>query len=185
MNDRVRGNGLSSREMWVKRDTFTGKQMPINEEKIMHDKYEERLKSHKSSQKYSARGKTAPIYPVIHEGDLVYLNSERNKLKPRDKYIVVKPKKKEDTKSHTVYVQKFVGTQLRSRIYPVNAADIIKVPVKHPDLEKGTIESETSESENEESNNENEGEVEHPGNQTTSRPVRNRRRPQHLQDYIC
>ena len=185
MNDRVRGNGLSSREMWVKRDTFTGKQMPIDEEKIMQDKYEERLKSHKSSQKYSARGKTGPIYPVVCEGDLVYLNSERSKLKPRDKYIVVNPKKKEDSRPHTVYVQKFVGTQLRSRIYPVNAADIIKVPVKHPYLKDEMVESETSESENEELNHENEVEVEQPRNQTTSRPVRNWRRPQHLDDYIC
>ena len=57
----------------------------------------------------------------------MYINSDRDKTKPRDKYIVVKPR--DSTRPNTISVQKFAGSQLRSRIYVVNLADIIKVPV--------------------------------------------------------
>ena len=35
MNDRVRNNGLSAREVWTKRDAFSGKQLPIIDEKVV------------------------------------------------------------------------------------------------------------------------------------------------------
>ena len=197
MNDRIRGNGLSSREMWVKRDTFTGKQLPIDDVKILNQKYESRLKSHKSSEKFQSRGKTSAVYPEIEVGDLVYLNSDRSKLKPRDKYIVVQPK--EDVRPNTVCVQKFVGAQLRSRRYTVNAADIIKVPVKSPAVHSHTLESE-DETEDEETTDqvseteEEEGEevavveprrpvVEVPPPVVERRPVRTRKPPGYLKDY--
>ena len=127
----------------------------------------------------------------------MYLNSDRSKLKPRDKYIVVQPK--EDVRPNTVCVQKFVGAQLRSRRYTVNAADIIKVPVKSPAVHSHTLESE-DETEDEETTDqvseteEEEGEevavveprrpvVEVPPPVVERRPVRTRKPPGYLKDY--
>ena len=76
-NERVRDSGLSAREIWTKRDQFTGRQLPIIDEKIIRKKYEDRVKSHKASAKYQARGKTLAVYPEVSVGDLVYLNSDR------------------------------------------------------------------------------------------------------------
>ena len=76
----------------MKRDSFTGKQLPIIDEKLISKKHEDRLKSHKASSKYQARGKTHAVYPDVSVGDLIYINSDRSKLKPREKYIIVQPK---------------------------------------------------------------------------------------------
>ena len=89
------------------------------------------MKSHQASAKYQSRGKTKAIYPDVAIGDLVYINSDRSKLRPRDRYIVV-PNKEGVNQRNSVSVQKFVGSQLRKKVYIVNLADIIKVPVKVP-----------------------------------------------------
>lgn len=211
LNDRVRNNALSAREIWTKRDQFTGKQLPIIDEKIVKKKYEDRMKSHKASAKYQARGKTQARYPAVSVGDLVYINSDRSKLQPREKYIVVQPKE-EITIPNTVCVQKFVGAQIRSRIYPVNAADIIKVPVNLPalpDQASGSEEEDeetlqvvgeepdilSGEDDDEESLSSEEDDVfveeavEHhmqnsPATAGPRRSTRNRRPPSHLQDYV-
>ena len=125
LNDRIRDGGVSARELWTKRDQFTGQQLPINDNKVISSKYENRLKSHKASSKYRSRGKESVSKPDVNVGDLVYLKSDRDKTKPRDRYIIVEPKTK--SRSNTVSLQKFVGSQLRSRVYVVNHADIIKV----------------------------------------------------------
>lgn len=125
LNDRIRDGGLSAREIWTKRDQFTGQQLPLNDDKIISRKYENRLKSHQASAKYQSRGKTSATNPDIYIGDLVYLKSDRDKTKPRDRYIVVKPKT--EARKNTISLQKFVGSQLRSRIYLVNPGEIMKV----------------------------------------------------------
>ena len=150
VNDRIREGGLSAREIWTKRDQYTGKQLPINDEKVIARKYESRLKSHKSSAKYRSRGKTSALKLDLMVGDLVYLKSEKEKTKPRDRYIVVQPKTK--SRTNTVSLQKFVGSQLRSRIYVVNESDIMKV--KSHAIDKDPFESE-NESEEEDLTNTN------------------------------
>ena len=125
LNDRIRNGALSAREVWTKRDQFTGNQLPINDERLINNKYESRQKSHKSSANYQARGKVGKKTST-ETGDLVYLKSDRDKTKPRDRYIVVQPNK--EARKNTLTLQKFVGSQLRSRKYVVNPGDIIKIP---------------------------------------------------------
>ena len=121
LNSRIRSTGLSAKEIWFQRDQFTGQQLPLDDRNIIQNKYKERIKSHHPSARYQARGKEQGLYTYVKKGDLVYLNSERDKTKPRDRYIVV------DNKGEDLKVQKFVGSQIRSRIYTVKKGDIIKV----------------------------------------------------------
>ena len=127
INDRIRDSGLSSREIYTKRDQYTGKQLPVDDAKLISEKHENRIKSHIYSSKYASRGKSQPICQNIAIGDIVYINSDRIKTKPRDKYIVVKSSYNHNRKN-TVCLQKFVGNQLRSRVYVVNSGDILKIP---------------------------------------------------------
>ena len=197
LNDRIRERGLSARELWTKRDQLTGSQIPVNDENVVKRKHQERLQAHKASAKYQARGKTEPVYPNISEGDLVYIISDRDKTKPREKYIVVKPKP--NSQPNTVSLQKFIGSQLRSRIYIVNSANIIKIPsdVISKELENADSDEEIetqpraakeNDTEDEESTDEVfEEEIEYrpePAVQGPRRSERSRRPPSRFQDYV-
>ena len=124
INSRLRSGGLSAREIYTQRDQYTGEQIPMKDKSIIDNRVNQRLKSHASSEKFKARGKTIPQYPDIKEGELVYINSDRMKTKPRDRYIVTST----TSQDNLVKVQKFVGNQLRARTYTVHKGNLLKVP---------------------------------------------------------
>ncbi|NRB15972.1 MAG: hypothetical protein HRU29_16410 [Rhizobiales bacterium] len=121
LNSRIRGGGLTALEVWTQRDMSTGEQIPLSDKQLAVDKYQQRRKGHLPSARYRSRGKLASHLPVVNVGDLVYLYQDRDKTRARDKYLVV------DLKGAKVAVQKFTGSQLRSRRYWVDLVDIIKV----------------------------------------------------------
>ena len=108
--------------MWTHRCQFTGSQLPINDLLLIKTQDENKQRSHTSSAKYKARGKTSSTICPLKRGQLVYLYSDRNKHQARDRYIV------KDVLTNTCSVQKFAGSQLRARTYTVNRADISVVP---------------------------------------------------------
>ena len=122
LNSRLRRDGLSSWEMWTHRCQFTGSQLPINDLLLIKRQEGNKLKSHTSSAKHKARGKTSSTVCPLKRGQLVYLYSDRNKHQARERYIV------KDVLTNTCSVQKFAGSQLRARTYTVNRADISIVP---------------------------------------------------------
>ena len=153
MNNRIREPGLSAREIWFKRDQYTGCQLPVDDKILLENKYASRQKSHHASAKHQARGKTHPVFTDIHIGDLVYINSERDKTKPKDRYIVVEVS---GNPPYDVKVQKFVGAQLRARIYDVKGGDLIKVKsYKFP-----SVNSESSDEDEKDIKEKDEAEVE-------------------------
>ena len=83
----------------------------------------DREKSHLHSAMFKARGKSQPTYPKVAVGDLVYVNSDRVKTKQRERYIII------SVEGNLVKIRKFIGNQLRSRIYTVNLGDILTIPV--------------------------------------------------------
>ena len=121
MNCRIRGEGVSAREIWYQRDQYSGSQIPIDDLMLIKAKEEQKKSAHKSSATFKARGKKEAVYPAISKGDLIYVNSDRDKTHPRDRYVVT------EVLTHTCKVQKFSGMQLRARSYTVNRADILKV----------------------------------------------------------
>jgi hypothetical protein len=211
LNNRIREPGLSAREVWLKRDQFTGSQLPIDDNKLIQNKYADRLKSHATSAKHQARGKVHPVHSDIHIGDLVYINSEKDKTKPRDRYMVIDISSSTNT-PNSIKVQKFVGSQLRARVYTVNSGDLITVkaykftPVnvdtssdEDSFIDKEEVESSDSSEDDVEgtdSNDEGNAEVAEPngGNADEAegavainiphRPARIKRPPKKLEDYV-
>ena len=57
----------------------------------------------------------------VSKGDIVYIYQDRDKTRSRNRYIVDK------TTGNKSYLKKFVGCQLRSKVYEVANSDIIKV----------------------------------------------------------
>ena len=129
INSKIRQQGLSAREIYTQRDQYTGNQLPMEDRALIQGKKEEKLKSHQSSAKFKARGKSL-VTPSVSVGQLVYINSDREKTKPRERYIV------REVGPEICKVQKFVGSQLRSRIYDASTQDITTVPAwgNHVDI---------------------------------------------------
>ena len=99
----------------------TGTKLQVDDKQLIEDKVSERLHNHAASAKYRARGKTIAQKSLVKPGDVIFLYSDRSKLKEREKYLVI---------SHDdsyAYIQKFTTNQLRSKKYRVKMTDIITV----------------------------------------------------------
>ena len=84
--------------------------------------HEKRLKNHPSSEVSKAPMSLPRTAPSITVGDLVYLHTDRNKSRARDRYLVI------SIDSPFCNIKKFVGNQLRSSSYRVKLFDCFKVP---------------------------------------------------------
>ena len=102
---------------------YTGAQLPLHDLITIRNKAAQRKKGHLPSAKHKARGSVSERFVKISPGEIVYLYQDRDKTRSRDRYIVIK------TERNKSYVRKFVGNQLRSKVYEVDNTDIIKV---HP-----------------------------------------------------
>ena len=130
LNSRIRGQGLSAWEVWTSRDQFSNMSIPVNDMLLIQSQEERKQKSHLPSAVYKARGKKDSYFTPIRKGSIVYINSDRDKTRRRDRYIVTEVGKE------SCQVQKFTGTQLRARVYTVHRADILTVkPWVFPDVE--------------------------------------------------
>ena len=94
LNCRIRGSGMSAREMLFQRDQFLNTQLPIEDHKLALQQHQRRLANHQSSASSSASSKAPTCTsrdhcPDISIGDLVYLFNDKNKHKGRNRYLVV------------------------------------------------------------------------------------------------
>ena len=202
LNCRLRSYGVSSREIWTKRNQFNGEQLPIDDLMVMKLKEKSKESGHTPSATFKARGKVQFGVAAIKRGDLVYINSDRSKTKARDRYVVI------DVEESTCRVQKFTGTQLRARVYTVHRADV--TIVKPWQFESGVVYEEEEEEDvvypaacdevdegqqvQEEAQLEGEGEIsdekegeeeeENTGYGATTRLGRKTRLPSALEDYV-
>ena len=83
-------NNLSSKEMLLLRDQFTGEQLDISDTKAIKAQHDRRIKSHKSEVKQVAHSEVKPAAhsETFQVGDMVLLKGEGNKLQARDTYLV-------------------------------------------------------------------------------------------------
>ena len=122
LNSRIRGRGLSAREIWFQRDQFSNTQLPISDRAIITEQHRSRLQNHTHSQTSKApRSKEAPV-PMIHVGDLVHVLSDRSKSQARDRYLVT------SIEDSWCYIRKFSGSQLRTSSYKVRLSECYLVP---------------------------------------------------------
>ena len=122
LNSRIRSRGLSSREMWTQRDQFSNKQLPLADDHIITLQHEQRLSNHPHSERSKAPVQSRRPTPLIDIGDLVYLHSDLNKSRARDRYLVVA------IDPPFCNIKKFIGSQLRRSSYHVKLSECFKVP---------------------------------------------------------
>jgi hypothetical protein len=140
LNTKIRSRGLSSREMWTQRDQFSNQQLPVSDRDLILDQHHQRSLNHTSSEISKAPSQKRRPVPCIEIGDLVYVHTDRNKSRGRDRYLVV------GVDGPWCNIQKFVGSQLRNTSYRVKKAECYMVPSqvststqrKHPTIEDET-----------------------------------------------
>ena len=137
LNSRIRGNSLSACEAWTQRDMTTGNQLTVDDKELINLKQLKRCADHEPSAKYKARGKVESTPSNIQIGDLVYIYSDRSKLRSRDKYICT------GFEDNLIKVQKFTGCQFRGREYKVKESDLITVAKHNSDNTDSKVSEET------------------------------------------
>ena len=122
-NSRIRRDGLSAQEVWTQRDQLTGEQLPIVDRQLILSQNYSRQQNHAPSAKSKARGRTNLPTVAVSVGDLVFLKGDRDKLKAREKYLVVGVR--EDL---SCTLRKFSTSQFRSKPYVVPMSECYPVP---------------------------------------------------------
>ena len=122
LNARIRFSGLSSRELWTQRSQFTHEQLPILDRNIILEQNKNRSGNHGSSSMSKHKSGKSVATPSINVGDLVYLNTDKDKSRARDRYLVV------SVDGEWCQIKKFVGNQLRAMSYKVKVKACYKVP---------------------------------------------------------
>ena len=117
LNSRIRGRGLSAREMWTQRDMFDNQQLPIDDLHLIESQHHLRSINHPYSETSKSPGAVTLAPTDVQPGDLVYLYSDGSKLKARDRYMVV------HVDGPWCDVRKFAGAQLRKQSYRVKRSE--------------------------------------------------------------
>lgn len=89
MNSCIGRDGLSASELWTQGHQVTGPQLPIDDRQIILSLNFSCKRNHHPSAKSKAPGSTKTSTPAVHVGDLVYIRGDKDKLKARDKYLVI------------------------------------------------------------------------------------------------
>ena len=141
-------NNLSSKEMLLLRDQFTGSQLDINDSEAITAQHKRRLKSHPTEVK------SVKTPSSFQAGDLVLLKGEGNKHQVRDTYVVCGPGP--SSRPNTIKIRKMlhmldttVPGKIMKQLYLVKPSQLIKYLAACSNLSESES-TESSESENEE-----------------------------------
>ena len=84
-NNRVRANGFSSKEVFIKRDNYTGESINVDDYKLIEDKRQRRY--HIQSERAKSQGAKSLPVEAFAIGQLVHIKIEGSKHVARDRYI--------------------------------------------------------------------------------------------------
>lgn len=106
---------------------------PVHQRSITGTDYQHIVAQHNhrtDNHQYSEKAKNSrgfvPVKPPLQVGNLVYLISDRDKLRARDRYLVVK------IDGIWCFIKKFAGSQLRATSYMVKLSECYAVPSPIP-----------------------------------------------------
>ena len=123
MNSRIRHHGLSAKEVWT---------LALDDRQIILKQHCERPLNHGASALSKSKGKGPYTLPHIQVGDLVYIVSDGDKTKAREKYLVT-----DLCSDNMCLVRKFTKSQFRSRSYKVKMCELYPVVpttlLQHPE----------------------------------------------------
>ena len=127
-NNRIRSNGISSKEILLKRDSYTGAPIEFEDSWLKDYKHEKRLQNHV----YSEFSKSSGIHNAetgqFSVGQLVHVKTEGSKHSVRDTYLIMSIA--QNTKE--AIIQKLSNNQLGRIRYRVNLQEIYHaVPLIH------------------------------------------------------
>ena len=120
LNCMIRDRGLSAKEIVLQREQVTGKQLTFNDSMLADKQHEFRKRNHGPSASSKARAPAPPTSDIV-VGDLVYIKSELNKFKARDRYIVM------SLDNGFACIQKLSNDKLMSTKYTVPITTIFKI----------------------------------------------------------
>ena len=89
--------------------------------KLSEEQAQLRISNQVASAKHKSHGRPAAKNAVVFTGSLVYIKSEQEKHKARDRYLVT------DINGDCCTVQKFVKSQLRSQKYQLKLSEVYPV----------------------------------------------------------
>ena len=139
LNSRLRHMGLSARELFTQRDQFTNKQLNFSDPDLILAQNVNRNKNHPHSEKSKAPTGRLLSAPSLSVGDIVYLHRDRDKTRPRDRYLVV------SVEHPWCNIRKFTGQQLRNASYRVKMTECYKVPSTYtPSYPSGALDDSDS-----------------------------------------
>ena len=97
VNEKVRHQGLSSKEILFSRDQFTMEKIEVDDEDFIREKMEIRKKENIYSAKSKAKIDQPAVSANAEKGHLVFLKKDGSKLERRDLYLVTKTDDEENT----------------------------------------------------------------------------------------
>ena len=83
MNNRIRGTGLSAKEIITKRDSITDEPLLFEDEQLKLFRYNKRIQNHPHSEASKAQGGNVAHDALVTKGDIVHIKSEGSKHKAR------------------------------------------------------------------------------------------------------
>ena len=108
--------------MWFQRDQYNNNQITVNNSQLIECQLLSQKANHKSSEKSKAPHRATCPQAQIVPGDIVYLYADCNKLKGRERHMVV------SGDSNWCTLHKFSGVQFHKPTYKVKTQECYKVP---------------------------------------------------------
>ena len=134
MNSRIRHHGLSAKEVWTQRDQVTGDQLALDDRQIILKQHCEHSLNHGANAQSKSKGKGSYTLPHIQVGDLVYIVSDGDKTKAREKYLVTNLCSGNMSGEE---IHRGIKSQFRSRSYKVKMCELYPVVpttlLQHPE----------------------------------------------------
>ena len=128
LNARIRSAGLASREIMLSRSLFDNKMVNLDDSTLSKEKQEQREYGNTAAIKHQTKmGAETPDKHQFEVGDLVLLNTGKEKTRTRDQYII-----HSIDMSKNIAVVRKAQSQLQAKTYPVDLKLLIPLNYFRP-----------------------------------------------------
>ena len=90
LNSRIRFSKRSAKELWMRRNQYTGDNLDVDDVKLSDDQHSRRVNDNKSKQKLPVKDQEDFV-----KGEIVFIISDKDKTKKREPYLVTEVKSSE------------------------------------------------------------------------------------------
>ena len=128
INSRVRYNGLTAKEMVLRRDNLSNVPIDVKDDQVISDQSTSRKLSSKASLKHKAKFQKPSPSQLFKVGDLVMLRGGLSKNKPRETFII---DSMPSDNSKFILIRK-LSQSLRPKLYKALPDELISLPLHGP-----------------------------------------------------